>query len=85
MIRSFGPKSRDNPPKCIQQLKDTGRMFGRVIRTCPQSLFSSFSKCSSSKTWKVGESKLGLHWEVRKSQPDLTELRNSHLNIGHVF
>ena len=49
---SFGPKSRDNPSKCFQQLSDIGQISRPLTGARPKS-----DHCSRAAAYKVVKSK----------------------------
>ena len=49
---SFGPKSRDNPLKCFQQLEYFGKISRQLTRACPNS--DHFPRAAASKAGKGG-------------------------------
>ena len=52
MKHSFVPKSKDNPPKCFQQLPDIGNISRRVIRARPISDY--FQSVTAPKEGRLG-------------------------------
>ena len=49
---SFGPESRDNPLKCIQQLQDIDQIYREL--TCARLKSDHFSRTVASKAGKNG-------------------------------
>ena len=49
---SFGPKSRDNPQKCFQQLQDIGQISRQLIRARPKC--DHFKRAAAPKAGRSG-------------------------------